>query len=52
MVPRPRCKLAGKDAEPMLKLFEALEDHDDVAEGLRELRHRRRGILAAAGFSE
>ncbi len=30
MVPRNYIKLEGKDAEKMLKLMEALEDHDDV----------------------
>ena len=32
MVPSSTVKLAGKDAEQMLKLFEALDDHEDVAE--------------------
>jgi transcriptional/translational regulatory protein YebC/TACO1 len=30
MVPQNYVKLDGKDAEQMLKLMEALEDHDDV----------------------
>ncbi|MBI4683075.1 MAG: YebC/PmpR family DNA-binding transcriptional regulator [Nitrospirae bacterium] len=30
MVPRNYVKLEGKDAQKMLKLMEALEDHDDV----------------------
>lgn len=32
MVPDTTVKLEGKDAEKMLKLMEALEDHDDVQE--------------------
>ena len=32
MVPDTTVKLEGKDAEKMLKLIEALEDHDDVQE--------------------
>ena len=30
MVPEATTKLAGKDAESMAKLINALEDHDDV----------------------
>ena len=30
MVPQNTIKLEGTDAEKMLKLMEALEDHDDV----------------------
>jgi YebC/PmpR family DNA-binding regulatory protein len=30
MIPQTTIKLAGKEAEQMLKLMEALEDHDDV----------------------
>ncbi|MFZ5591946.1 MAG: YebC/PmpR family DNA-binding transcriptional regulator [Bacillota bacterium] len=32
MLPQSTVKLAGKEAEQMLKLMEALEDHDDVQE--------------------
>jgi transcriptional/translational regulatory protein YebC/TACO1 len=30
MVPQNYVKLQGKEAQQMLKLFEALDDHDDV----------------------
>ena len=30
MVPQNYVKLTGKDAQQMLKLFEAVDDHDDV----------------------
>ena len=30
MVPQNYIKLQGKEAQQMLKLFEALDDHDDV----------------------
>jgi len=30
MVPQSYVKLAGRDAQSMLKLMDALEDHDDV----------------------
>ena len=30
MIPQNYIKLEGKDATQMLKLFEALDDHDDV----------------------
>jgi transcriptional/translational regulatory protein YebC/TACO1 len=30
MIPQTNIKLVGKEAEQMLKLMEALEDHDDV----------------------
>ena len=32
MVPSSTVKLAGKDAQQMLKLYEALDEHEDVAE--------------------
>ena len=30
MVPKTYVKLEGKEAEQMLKLFDAIEDHDDI----------------------
>ena len=43
MLPQNYVKLEGKDATQMVKLMDALDDHDDVQAGLVELRHRREG---------
>ena len=49
MLPQNYIKLEGKTAQQMLKLMEALEDHDDTQERLVELRHRGEGDRGLAG---
>ncbi len=41
MVPKNSVKVEGKQAEQMIKLLEALEELDDVSQGLLQLRYRR-----------
>jgi len=43
MVPQNYIKLTGPQATQMVRLVEALEEHDDVQHVLRELRYRRIG---------
>ena len=49
MLPQNYVKLEGKQAQQMLKLMEALEEHDDTQERLVELRRRGTGNRGLAG---
>ena len=52
MLPQNYVKLEGKPAQQMVKLMEALEDHDDTQEGLVELRHRGEGDRGLVGVRD
>ena len=49
MLPQNYVKLEGKAANQMVKLMEALDDHEDVQARLVELRHRREGDRGLPG---
>ena len=49
MLPQNYVKLEGKPAQQMVKLMEALEEHEDTQEGLVERRHRREGDRGLVG---
>jgi len=49
MVPSSTVKLAGKDAQQMLKLYEALDEHEDVAEVFANFEVSDEDMEAAAG---
>ena len=52
MLPQNYIKLEGKQAQQMLKLMEALEDHDDTQQRLVELRRRGAGDRGLAGVRD
>ena len=49
MLPQNYIKLEGKPAQQMVKLMEALEDHEDIQERVVERRHRGEGDRGLAG---
>ena len=51
MVPKNLIKLEGKNASGMLRLSEALEDHDDVQSVYLQLRYRREGVGGAGAVT-
>jgi len=52
MVPSSTVKLAGKNAEQMLKLYEALDEHEDVSEVFSNFEISEEDMLAASGSGE
>jgi YebC/PmpR family DNA-binding regulatory protein len=52
MVPSSTVKLAGKNAEQMLKLYEALDELEDVSEVFSNFEMSDEDMLAASGSSE
>jgi YebC/PmpR family DNA-binding regulatory protein len=52
MVPSSTVKLQSKDAESMLKLYEALDEHEDVSEVFANFEISDEDMLAASGSSE
>jgi YebC/PmpR family DNA-binding regulatory protein len=52
MVPSSTIKLTGKNAEQMLKLYEALDDHEDVSEVFANFEISEEDMLAATKGSE
>ncbi len=51
MVPQNTVKLTGKDAQTMLRLFEALDDHEDVKQVYANFDISDEELMAAAGAS-
>ncbi len=49
MVPQTTVKLMGKDAQTMLKLFEALDDHEDVKQVFANFDIPEEELMEAAG---
>jgi transcriptional/translational regulatory protein YebC/TACO1 len=51
MVPQTTLKLAGKEAQAMLKLFEVLDDHEDVKQVYANFDIADEELMAAAKAS-
>jgi transcriptional/translational regulatory protein YebC/TACO1 len=51
MAPQTTLKLAGKEAQAMLKLFEALDDHEDVKQVYANFDIADEELIAAAKAS-
>ncbi len=49
MVPQTTVKLLGKDAQTMLKLFESLDDHEDVKQVFANFDIPDEELMKAAG---
>ena len=51
MVPQNTVKLTGKNAQTVLRLFEALDDHEDVKQVYANFDIPDEELMAAAGAS-
>jgi transcriptional/translational regulatory protein YebC/TACO1 len=49
MVPQTTVELSGKDATTMLKLFEALDEHEDVKQVVANFDIPEEELMEAAG---
>jgi transcriptional/translational regulatory protein YebC/TACO1 len=52
MVPSTTIAISGEQARQMLKLYEALDEHEDVAEVYANFEMSDSDLLAAAGGSQ